>query len=49
MATVYHPTFPEVSNEVADKDVKDWTEQGWRKTPLNDDAAPPNDGTPAAK
>lgn len=29
---VYHPTLPDVSNEVAKADLEAWVEQGWKKT-----------------
>lgn len=32
--TVYHPTFAEVSEEVQESYVAEWTDAGWRKTPL---------------
>jgi hypothetical protein len=31
--TVYHPTFPDVSEEVPASSVEAWAEAGWRKTP----------------
>ena len=31
---VYHPTLADVSQEVPAADVDNWTEAGWRKTPL---------------
>ncbi len=47
MTTLYHPTFASVSVEVDDdKQVPEWTEQGWRKTPLPESSAAPK---PAAK
>jgi hypothetical protein len=32
--TVYHPAFPDVSRDVPAADLDNWTEAGWRKTPL---------------
>lgn len=29
MATIQHPTFPDVQQDVPDKDLADWLEQGW--------------------
>jgi hypothetical protein len=35
MVTVYHPTFPDVTVEVANKAAADeWADSGWRKSPL---------------
>ena len=31
--TLYHPTLPGVTVEVASGAVKKWLDQGWRKTP----------------
>ena len=32
MKTVYHPTIPDVSNEVEDDAVDAWVDQGWLKS-----------------
>lgn len=32
MPTLYHPTIPDISTEVADEAVEAWVEQGWRKS-----------------
>lgn len=36
---VYHPAFSDVVEEVPADDVTAWTEAGWRKTPVKDDAS----------
>lgn len=43
MATVQHPTFPDVQQDVPDKDLADWLEQGW----LSDQVTPEPDLAPA--
>ena len=30
---LYHPTLPGVTVDVPKRDIKKWTDQGWRKTP----------------
>jgi len=35
--TVYHPTFSDVTHEVAEKDAGQWKDAGWRFTPIADD------------
>lgn len=32
LVTLYHPTLPDVTQEVYASDADGWTEQGWRKT-----------------
>lgn len=32
MTTMYHPTIPGVTTEVADSQVDAWSEQGWTKS-----------------
>ena len=32
LVTVYHPTIPAVSNDVAKGDAEKWYDQGWLKT-----------------
>lgn len=49
MATVFHPTFADVSREVPDDAVAEWTAAGWRKTPLSAKAAPRKPRKPAAR
>lgn len=35
--TVYHPTFPDISREVAADDVEAYRATGWRLTPIKSD------------
>lgn len=46
MATVYHPTFPDVSYDVSEKEVKKWLKAGWLKSPLEPAGDPAHEETP---
>ncbi len=39
MKTIFHPALP-LSREVADSDVDQWVQQGWRKTKPSDSPEP---------